>query len=406
MVTNRMINEFRHGLSACATAAALAVGMAGMTLSGASNASAATAAHAVAASTVSAAATVIDVAGRTVKVPANPQRILLGESRLLSAVALLEGKRPLARIVGWQGDLPAMDPQTYDAYGKQFPQIRDIPLIGKATEDSINPEKALALKPDVAVFSLAGHGPSRYSALVKQLEAIGTTVVFVDFRVKPMENTVPSMELLGRVLHREREADAYVKFYQAHLAAVQKVVATIPESQRPKVFIDLLAGIWDGGCCHTAGNGSFGDFINAAGGRNIAQGLLPGALGDLSMEQIITASPDVYIATGSHSKPGFPSLHVGATTGTADARKSLADLVSRPGFDAIKAIHAGNVHGITHNYYDSPFNILAIETFAKWFYPDKFATLDVNATRDAISRDFLAVRDTGTEWIDLNPAAK
>ena len=87
---------------------------------------------------------------------AEPQRILLGESRLLSAVALLEGQKPLARIVGWQGDLPLMDPQTFNAYAQKFHDIKTIPLIGKATEDSISDEKALSLKPDLAIDLLDG----------------------------------------------------------------------------------------------------------------------------------------------------------------------------------------------------------------------------------------------------------
>jgi iron complex transport system substrate-binding protein len=349
---------------------------------------------------VGASQSVTDLAGRTVKVPAAPQRILLGESRLLSAVALLEGEHPLARIVGWQGDLPAMDPQTYNAYAEKFPAIKQIPLIGKATEDSISDEKALSLKPDLAIFSLGGHGPSRYNALVKQLEATGTTVVFVDFRLHPMQNTLPSIELLGEVLHREKQADAYVQFYQQHLARVQSVVGRIPEEQRPKVFIDLLAGAWDAGCCHTAGNGNFGEFIQAAGGRNIAAGLVPGVLGDISMEQIIASRPDVYIATGSRTKPGLASLRVGAQTSEQDARASLGTLVVRPGFDTIKAIHDGRVHGISHNYYDSPYNIVAIEAFAKWFYPQQFKDIDVHATQAELYKRFLAVPPDGAYWVD------
>jgi iron complex transport system substrate-binding protein len=346
------------------------------------------------------AATVTDLAGRTVKIPANPHRILLGESRLLMATALLEGKAPLARIVGWQGDLPAMDPQTFSAYAQEFPGIKQIPLIGKATEDSISDEKALSLKPDLAIFSLGGHGPSRYNALVKQLEATGTTVVFVDFRLHPMQNTIPSIKLLGAVMHREKEAEAYEQFYQQHLARVQSVVDAVPLAQRPKVFVDLLAGVWDAGCCHTAGNGNFGEFVTAAGGRNIAAGLVPGVLGDISMEQVIAAQPDVYIATGSRTKPGLASLRVGALTTDADARASLGTLVARPGFETIKAIHDGRVHGVSHNYYDSPYNIVAIEAFAKWFYPQQFKDLDVHATQADLYRRFLAVPPDGAYWVD------
>jgi iron complex transport system substrate-binding protein len=354
----------------------------------------------VSASATASPVTVTDLAGRTVPLPSEPHRILLGESRLLSAVALLEGQHPLDRIVGWQGDLPTMDPQTFDAYAQKFPQIRQIPLIGKATEDSISDEKALALKPDLAIFSLGGHGPSRYNALVTQLEATGTTVVFVDFRLHPMQNTLPSIRLLGAVLHREKQADAYAAFYQQHLARVESVVKGIAPEKRPKVFIDLLAGAWDAGCCHTAGNGSFGDFITAAGGQNIAAPLLPGVLGDIGMEQIIASRPDVYIATGSRTKPGLVSLRVGALTSEHDAAASLGQLVARPGFDSIKAIHEGNVHGISHNYYDSPYNIVAIEAFAKWFYPREFKDLDVRATQAELYRNFLAVPPDGAYWID------
>ena len=349
--------------------------------------------------------TVTDLAGRTVAIPAEPHRILLGESRLLSAVALLEGQHPLARIVGWQGDLPTMDPQTFDAYARKFPEIKQIPLIGKATEDSISDEKALSLKPDLAIFSLGGHGPGQYNALVKQLEASGATVVFVDFRLHPMQNTLPSIKLLGAVLHREKQADAYIRFYQQHLAHVQSIVSQIPQDQRPKVFIDLLAGVWDAGCCHTAGNGNFGEFITAAGGRNIAAGLVPGVLGDISMEQIIASRPDVYIATGSRTKPGLASLRVGALTSQQDAEASLGALIARPGFDTIKAVHDGRVHGISHNYYDSPYNIVAIEAFAKWFYPQQFKDLDVHATQAELYRRFLAVPPDGAYWVDAPVAS-
>ncbi|PLZ02522.1 iron ABC transporter substrate-binding protein [Burkholderia sp. WAC0059] len=345
--------------------------------------------------------TITDLAGRTVRIPAAaPQRILLGESRLLMAVALLEGQHPLAHIVGWQGDLPAFDPQTWQSYAQRFPQITKIPLIGGDSEASVSPEKALALRPDVAILSIVGEGAGEHNPLVDQLEAAGTTVVFVDFRVHPLKDTLQSIKVLGAILHRNAEAAAYSQFYSAHLQHVEQVVNRIPENQRPKVFVDLLAGAWGGGCCHTAGNGNFGEFVTAAGGRNIAAPLVPGVLGDVSMEEVIAAQPDVYVATGSHSKPGQIALRVGALTSEADAERSLGQLVSRPGFDAIKAIHDGRAHGLSHNYYDSPYNIVAIEALAKWFYPQQFKNLDVSATQAELYRRFLAVPPTGTYWID------
>ena len=57
--------------------------------------------------------TINNVVGRTVQVPDKVNRILLGEGRLFHVIALLEGDKPLARIVGWQGDFSKLDPQSY-----------------------------------------------------------------------------------------------------------------------------------------------------------------------------------------------------------------------------------------------------------------------------------------------------
>ena len=143
------------------------------------------AAGAVLMSSAAWAETVVDAAGRTVEVPEKVERILLGEGRMIHAVALLEGDKPLARIAGWQGDFRKLDPQSYAVYKAKFPEIDKIPLIGNTTEDSVSAEKVLTLNPDVAIFGLAGHGPGKNSELVGQLEKAGIPVVFVDFRNEP-----------------------------------------------------------------------------------------------------------------------------------------------------------------------------------------------------------------------------
>ncbi len=68
------------------------------------------------------AATVTDIAGREVTLPEKTDRILLGEGRLFYAVSLLEGQKPVDRIVGWQGDFRKLDTQTYAEYRKKFPK--------------------------------------------------------------------------------------------------------------------------------------------------------------------------------------------------------------------------------------------------------------------------------------------
>jgi len=346
------------------------------------------------------AATVTDIAGRSVEIPTKVDRILLGEGRLFYAVSLLEGKKPFDRIVGWQGDFRKLDPQTYSVYQAKFPEIDKIPLIGNTTADSVSPEKVLTLNPDVAIFGLSGHGPGRDSQLVKQLEKAGVPVVFVDFRTSPLKNTLPSMRLLGKVLHREQQAENYINFYQDNVRLVTDVTSKIPDNQKPSVFIELKAATSDD-CCGTAGNGNMGDFIDLAGGNNIAKGLLPGALGQINLEKVLSANPDVYIASGAKAPDAKdPGIKLGAKVTEQQARDSLNSAMQRTGISTLKAVQDGNSHAIWHSYYNSPYNVLAVQAFAKWIYPEKFASLDPKKTMDSMYQHFLAVDPSGTYWVD------
>lgn len=347
------------------------------------------------------AATVIDMAGRSVTIPAKVDRILLGEGRLFYAVSLLEGKKPFDRIVGWQGDFRKLDTQTYAIYQARFPQIDNIPLIGNTTADSISPEKVLTLNPDIAIFGLSGHGPGKNSELVNQLEKAGVPVVFVDFRTSPLKNTLPSMRVLGKVLHREQQAENYINFYQDHVRQVTDITNKIPQDKKPSVFIELHAGSSEE-CCGSAGKGNMGDFIDQAGGNNVAKNLLPGALGTVNLEKVLAANPDIYIASGGKAPDSqAPGIVLGAQVTPEQAQTSLQKVLNRKGINTLSAVNDGRSYAIWHNYYNSPYNLLAIQSFAKWFYPEQFVSLDPKRTMDDLYSQFLAVEPSGTYWIEV-----
>ncbi|WP_454676907.1 ABC transporter substrate-binding protein [Achromobacter marplatensis] len=340
---------------------------------------------------------VTDLAGRVVTVPDHPKRVLLGEGRFVFAMALLDRKDPVARVVGWQGELKQQDPYSWTQLVKRYPKAADVPLIGKTSEASVSPEKIVSLQPDVAVFSLSGHGPGRNNPMIAALQAAGIPIVFIDFRQHPVENTVPSMRILGQALDRQAEADAYIAFYEDHLARVRKIVDPVPQAQRPRVFVEMLAGVWPA-CCHTTGNGSFGDLLETAGGVNVAAPVLPGAIGDVSLEFLLDAKPDVYIATGSRSEPGRPGLLVGPGAAAAVSADSLSTLLGRDGIRDLDAVKQHRAYGIWHAFYNSPYNVVAIEAMTKWLYPERAAALDPQASLDALYHQFLDVDNAGTYW--------
>jgi iron complex transport system substrate-binding protein len=341
--------------------------------------------------------TVTDLAGRKVELPAKVDRILLGEGRLFYALSVLEGKQPFARLAGWQGDFRTLDTQTYAQYRRKFPQIDQIPLIGKTTENTVSAEKILALKPDIAVFSVSGHGPGAHNEMVAQLEAARIPVIFVDFRNSPLHNTVPSLRLMGKALKREAQADKFIRFYERNVRAVTDVVARA-NTKKPKVFLDVRAASLEN--VSSAGKGSLGEFIEAAGGDNIASKLLEKNLGEVNMEHVLAQNPDLYIATGGGAPDAKIGLKMGPEIQPDMARQSLTAVSQRDQVRHLSAIRNNRIYGAWHHFYVTPYHVALLQAIAKWQHPDLFAGLDPQQTWRDMHEQFLAVEPSGTYWIE------
>ena len=56
---------------------------------------------------------ITDLANRTVRIPAKVDRILLGEGRLLPAIAVFDRQDPARRLVGMMGEFEKLDEPGY-----------------------------------------------------------------------------------------------------------------------------------------------------------------------------------------------------------------------------------------------------------------------------------------------------
>jgi iron complex transport system substrate-binding protein len=343
------------------------------------------------------ASVVQDITGRSVRVPDKVQRVLLGEGRLIYAMSLLEGKQPFARIVAWQGDFRLLDKQGYAAYRQRFPQIDQIPLIGQVSEATISPEKILSLKPDLAIFSVSGHGPGVHNPIVQQLTKLGVPVIFVDFRAKPLENTVPSLRAMGQALGRSKQAESFIRFYQGKLADIKARVARAPATQRPLVFADIRAGGFEH--LMSAGHGSFGEMLEVAGGRNLGSSLLTVPLGPVSVEHVLMQKPGYYLATGSAAPTDSSGVKLGAGVSRAQARASLLAMGQREQLKGLSAARGEHTFAAWHMFYVLPQHIVLLEAMAKWLHPDQFRDVDPARTWADMQKRFNAPMPDGTYWL-------
>jgi iron complex transport system substrate-binding protein len=167
------------------------------------------------------------------------------------------------------------------------------------------------------------------------------------------------------------------------------------------VFIENRVGL-GAECCATMANGMMGRFVDFAGGRNIASALIPGSFGTLSLEFLLRTQPDVYIGTaignaGDHEVAGRIVLGAGATPQAA--RASLRQALQRTGIAELNAVRGRRAYAIWHHFYNSPFNVAAVQAIAKWLHPQRFADLDPEATLRSAYARFQPVPLAGTYWI-------
>ncbi len=346
---------------------------------------------------------VTDVLGRKVEVEAPVQRVILGEGRQMYFVAALDKDDPFKRVVGWRDDLSKADPDSYKQYLARYPVIARLPSFGGMKEGAFDIEQAIALKPDVLFLNVEAKVASDEASLVDKLAAVGIPVVYVDFREKPFQNTEPSMRVIGKLFGKEKLAEDFISFRAAEIARVTDRLAKTPGLKRPLVMMERAGGYSDD-CCMSFGSENFGKMVEIAGGKNFASDLIPGTFGTVNPEAVVAANPEVVIITGGNwgaYVPGGAWVGLGPGTDAVEARRKLSGLAMRPAFSQTQAVKNGRVHAIWHQFYNSPYQFVAIQEIAKWLHPELFKDVDADATLKTLHERFLPLPYEPGYWVSL-----
>ncbi|CUX59312.1 MULTISPECIES: ABC transporter substrate-binding protein [Rhizobium/Agrobacterium group] len=349
--------------------------------------------------------TVKDVTGRDVEVNVPVSHVILGEGRQIYFLAALDKENPFQHVVGWRDDLAKADPETYAAYLAKYPEIAKLPTFGGMKDGTFDIEQAVALKPDVILMNIDAKTATEEAGYIEKLAKVGIPLVYVDFREKPMENTEPSMRLMGQLTGKEKIAEDFIKFRADSIA---KVTDTLEKAnpKKPVVFMERAGGYSDD-CCMSFGNENFGKMVELAGGVNMAKDIIPGTFGTVNPEQIIASNPEQIIITGGNWNgyvPGGNWVGVGYGADLKEAHRKLENLTKRPAFTGVQAVKDGNVHAIWHQFYNNPYQFVAVQEIAKWLHPDLFKDLDPEATFKELHARFLPLDYKPGYFVSLKDA--
>ncbi|HDR2786201.1 TPA: ABC transporter substrate-binding protein [Enterobacter asburiae] len=338
--------------------------------------------------------TVKDLDNRSVTIEHEPQRIILQDGRDIFTLALLERDNPFAKVVAWNNLPKKQDTETWNVLKRKWPQAEKILDMKFSDQGNVDLETVISRQPDLMIAQLRAKPSLVQTGVLAKLEALHIPVVFVDYELHPVQNTLPSIALLGKVMGQTDRAQAYIDFYQQRLDTIHQRLADV--SKKPLVFIEPIAGVGglDNGCCFTHARNGWGGLVEAAGGTNIGSQLLPGATGNISVEKIISLNPDYYLMTGS-KRPGKGTAIIpfGYNVDQNAVQTAFNALLSRQGVNSIPAVVEGHTGALYHHFYNNPYNIIALEILSKMFYPTRFADVDPLADYHALIYNFTHIPD-------------
>jgi len=325
--------------------------------------------------------TVTDMIGREVViVPGSYKRVVCIGAGALRMYSYIGDVALLAGVEDIDNTTLENRPQMFDsvarpymlAYGDTFGTLPSCGVGGPMAQ-SAEAEKILSCDPDIVISEF--EDVEKSNALQEQL---GVPVITLSTGSKGVfdDKFYGSMKLLGQVFAAEVKAEALVGYVRAEADAISARVASIPEEEKPSVYICGL-GNW-GTTDHLMTAENYVSF-EVAGVKNVLQGLGIEGVGPIEEEKFVELGEQMDIIIMD-----------------AAAVKNIKPLYAEDPtiFDTCKAWQNSEVYlEMAYNAYYTNHEIALINTWfiAKTVYPEAFADVDLTEKTNEVTRQFFGM---------------
>ncbi|QSZ68346.1 iron ABC transporter substrate-binding protein [Methanofollis aquaemaris] len=315
--------------------------------------------------------TITDGAGRSVTVPATIEHVVCSGSGSLRYLTYLGAQD---RIVGVDDIEKREQPMDARPYFLANPQFKDYPLIGEFRGHD-DPEKILALKPDVIfkTYATSGYDPEE----LQQKTGIPVVVLNYGDLSFHRDDFCQSLRTMGKVLGTDDRAEEVIAFFDERIADLDTRTKDVPDSEKTRAYVGGIAYRGAHGLQSTETSYPPFVFVNAV---NVAydtskapdEQLQTGT--PVAKEKILEWDPEII----------FVDL---ATLQLTDGSSAIDELKNDPSYAGLSAKKNGEVYGVLpYNWYSQNQGSILADAYyvGKVLYPDQFADIDPAAEADEI----------------------
>ena len=266
--------------------------------------------------------------------------------------------------------LVATDQDVQTTWPTLFPGLVGLPIWGTSSERDY--EVIYELHPDIFVTMVQAPLFSVSAAQqedIEKLEPEGIKVIMLAHRHP--EELRKTVRILGYVLDRTDEAEEFIDFFDGVINTITERTEGIPDENKPRVYIANTDKY------STSGEGTaYSKYVEMAGGISISanEPSLDGlTYVEIDPEWLIEQDPEVFVF-----RVGYSTIQGYGQDDVSVATEVQKDVLNTPELVNVQAVKDQRVY-LFGQATTAAASFLCIGYMAKWFYPELFEDLDMEA---------------------------
>ena len=304
------------------------------------------------------AVTVTDIIGREVTIREPVERVAIMHFGTAEAMQILDA---------WDM-VVARDAYTHDE--ALLPGVQELPVLNSPESYSYDYNMELLLGLDIDLMILEMTPAPGLEEFLKTLDDVIPAVVVKCHEEQALKD---SLRIIGTLLDRTEEAEAYISWYNQVITTISKVTFNLSEEEKPDILLKFGTGAPDNLMTFSDEMSGVSYRNRITGSRNIAADLpsMGGWVANLDPEWVISQEIDILVI--NDPIPGAFGFSVTTAELAADHLEAVSSL---PVFENSRAVKNDNAFILGDKMIGSPQFIIGYAYMAKWFHPHRFPDLD------------------------------